>query len=99
MKDEANALNPQRQPGPLVTALGGRVEQYYALDAPTELAGTGSTADVWAESLSTSAAETAVLLRYGRGNGWLEGKPAMIRQLQSEPTNDRETLPPKRPAA
>ncbi|MGA1982452.1 MAG: beta-galactosidase [Acidobacteriaceae bacterium] len=34
MKDEFNSLNPQRQPGPLVDALGGRVEQYYALDAP-----------------------------------------------------------------
>ena len=34
MKDEYNSLNPQRQPGPLVQALGGRVEQYYALDKP-----------------------------------------------------------------
>jgi beta-galactosidase len=34
MKDEFNSLNQQRQPGPLVEALGGRVEQYYALDAP-----------------------------------------------------------------
>jgi beta-galactosidase len=34
MKDEFNSLNPQRQPGPLVDALGGRVEQYYALEKP-----------------------------------------------------------------
>jgi len=34
MKDEFNSLNPQRQPGPLAQALGGRVEQYYALDQP-----------------------------------------------------------------
>ena len=33
MKDEHNALNVERQPGPLVAPLGGRVEQYYALDA------------------------------------------------------------------
>jgi beta-galactosidase len=31
MKDEYNSLNPQRQPGPLAEALGGKVEQYYAL--------------------------------------------------------------------
>lgn len=34
MKDEFNSLNPHRQPGPLVETLGGRVEQYYALDQP-----------------------------------------------------------------
>jgi beta-galactosidase len=78
MKDEWNALNPQRQPGPLADALGGRVEEYYALDGPVELAGTSGKADVWGEMLSTSSPETAVLLRYGAGNGWLEGKPAMI---------------------
>ncbi len=32
MKDEHNSLNVERQPGPLVAPLGGRVEQYYALD-------------------------------------------------------------------
>jgi beta-galactosidase len=78
MKDEYNSLNPQRQPGPLVASLGGRVEQYYALDEPVKLAGTEATANIWAELLSTSAPETTVDLRYGPGNGWLEGKPAMI---------------------
>ena len=33
MKDEHNSLNVERQPGPLVAPLGGRVEQYYALDS------------------------------------------------------------------
>src|SRR3546814_16641222 len=32
MKDDANALWPQRQPGPLAALLGARVAQYYALD-------------------------------------------------------------------
>jgi hypothetical protein len=32
MKDEFDRLDTRRQPGPLVDALGGRVEQYYALD-------------------------------------------------------------------
>ena len=80
MKDENNALNTQRQPGPLVEALGGRVEQYYALDAAVGIAGTNNLADVWAESLSPLSRETAVILRYGEGNGWLTGKPAMIRR-------------------
>jgi beta-galactosidase len=80
MKDEDNALNTQRQPGPLVDALGGRVEQYYALDGAVEIAGTHGTADVWGETLATSSSDTAVVLRYGEGNGWLQGKPAMIRR-------------------
>ena len=84
MKDEYNSLNRQRQPGPLVEALGGRVEQYYALDQPIKIANggavdaSGATTDTWAEELSTSSPATAVELRYGAGNGWLEGKPAMI---------------------
>jgi beta-galactosidase len=78
MKDEFDSLNPQRQPGPLVPALGGRVEQYYALDSPVKIAGTSSSADIWAELLSTSSPATTIDFRYGSGDGWLEGKPAMI---------------------
>ncbi|HKO20704.1 MAG TPA: beta-galactosidase [Acidobacteriaceae bacterium] len=80
MKDENNALNIERQPGPLVAALGGRVEQYYALDGAVGIAGTNNVADVWAESLSPLSPETAVILRYGEGDAWLTGKPAMIRR-------------------
>jgi beta-galactosidase len=82
MKDENNSLNVQRQPGPLVDALGGRVEQFYALEAPVSVNGdfgTG-TADVWAEMLSTRDAITTVPLHFGAGNGWLEGQPAMIER-------------------
>jgi beta-galactosidase len=80
MKDEYNALNVQRQPGPLVEPLGGRVEQYYALDGTVPVSGElgAGTADVWAEQLSTRAADTSVLLRYGKSNGWLDGQPAMV---------------------
>jgi beta-galactosidase len=78
MKNQYDSLNPQRQPGPLVDALGGRVEQYYALDKPVEFADTKGTADLWAELLSTTSPATAIDLRYGSGNGWLDGKPAMI---------------------
>jgi beta-galactosidase len=84
MKDEFNSVNPQRQPGPLVDALGGRVEQYYALDAPIAIqSGAFSMeqegkADIWAELLSAASPQTSVTATYGAGNGWLEGKPAMI---------------------
>lgn len=80
MKDEHNALNPQRQPGPLVEALGGRVEQYYALDKDVPVGGVLGTgiANIWAEQLSNSNREDEVLLRYGSSNGWLDGKTAMM---------------------
>jgi len=76
MKDEFNSLNTQRQPGPLVEALGGRVEQFYALDAPISL--DRGTASIWAEQLSTTSPDTKIVLRYGNSNGWLDNQPAMI---------------------
>ncbi len=84
MKDEYNSLNPERQPGPLVAALGGRVEQYYALEKSVPLISQRITirdqasADIWAEQLSSLSPEASVLMTYGSGNGWLEGKPAML---------------------
>jgi beta-galactosidase len=80
MKDEDNALQPDRQPGPLEELLGGRVEQYYVLPEPISLTGDipVKQATVWAELLSTRSPDTKVVLRYGKANGWLDGKPAMI---------------------
>ena len=80
MKDEYDSLNPQRQPGPLVPALGGRVEQYYALDGAVPVSGAlgSGTATIWAEQLSTQASDARVLLRFGKSNGWLDDQPAMI---------------------
>jgi beta-galactosidase len=80
MKDEHNSLNVERQPGPLVAPLGGRVDQYYALDSEVPVSGTAGTgtASLWAEQLSTRAPDTEVLLRYGKSNGWLDDEPAMI---------------------
>ncbi|MGA8632911.1 MAG: beta-galactosidase, partial [Terracidiphilus sp.] len=80
MKDEHNALHVERQPGPLVAPLGGRVEQFYALDGIVPVGGTVGTGTVsqWAEQLSLSAPDTEVLLRYGKSNGWLDDQPAMI---------------------
>lgn len=80
MKDAYNALDIRRQPGPLVAPLGGRVEQYYALDQEVPLSGSWGEgrASLWAEQLSKKAADTQVLLRYGKSNGWLDEQPAVI---------------------
>jgi len=81
MKDADNALQPQRQPGPLSELLGGRVEQFYALNDPIPVSGdliAHTQARIWADLLSTSSADTRVLMRYGRSNGWLDGQPAVI---------------------
>jgi beta-galactosidase len=78
MKDAFNRLNVQRQPGPLADLLGGRVEQFYALDEPTTVsgeAGQGS-ASIWAETLS--ARDAQVILRYGPSRTWTSGQPAAI---------------------
>jgi len=82
MKDDDNSLQMERQPGPLVTLLGGRVEQYYSLLKPVPLEGQWGKGEcsMWAELLSTKDAGTEVLMRYGAGagGGWLDGQPAAI---------------------
>ena len=80
MKDAYDALWPQRQPGPLSSLLGGRVQQYYALDTSVPLLGVlgSGEASIWAEALSARDPDTKVLMRYGKSNGWLDGKAAII---------------------
>jgi beta-galactosidase len=80
MKDEYNALNIERQPGPLVDLLGGRAEQFYAIDKEVPVSGDlgSGTANVWVETLSTKSADTQVLMKYGASNGWLDNQPAVI---------------------
>ncbi len=81
MKTVDNALQPERQPGPLVPLLGGRVEQYYALDTTIPVSGTWGSGptNTWAELLSTSSPDTKVLMRYGKtALGWLDDQPAAI---------------------
>jgi beta-galactosidase len=80
MKDDDNGLLTARQPGPLGELLGGRVEQWYALDHPVPISGDwgGGKDAVWAELLSAKDAATKVLMRYGKSNGWLDGQPAAI---------------------
>jgi beta-galactosidase len=81
MKNDDNGLFTERQPGPLAALLGGRVEQYYALDSTIPICGTwgSSPTNVWAELLSTSSPDTQVLMRYGKTSlGWLDDQPAAI---------------------
>jgi beta-galactosidase len=80
MKDDDNGLQPQRQPGPLADLLGGRVEQYYALLDPVPVEGKFGSGEgkLWAELLSARDSDTEVLERYGKSNGWLDGKSAAI---------------------
>ncbi len=80
MKDEFNGLLPQRQPGYLKDALGGRVEQFYALEKNVPVSGTWGTgeASVWAEQLGSLASDTKVLLSYGKSNGWLDDQAAVV---------------------
>jgi beta-galactosidase len=84
MKDVDNSLQTNRAPGPLVPLLGGRVDQFYAIDdtpdatVPVEGKWGNTTSKIWAEQLSTSAPDTEVLMRYGKSNGWLDGQPAAI---------------------
>ncbi|MGH8297522.1 MAG: beta-galactosidase, partial [Steroidobacteraceae bacterium] len=82
MKDRYDRLSVERQPGPLVPVLGGRVQQYYALDAPVAVsgpAGTG-TASIWAEALQPLSPQTRVILRYAPDDSWLSGQPAALRR-------------------
>jgi len=80
MKDEFNALHTARQPGPLVPAVGARVEQFYALEEGVPLTGVWGQgkAIIWAEQLKVQAQDAEVLLTYGRSNGWLDGQPAAV---------------------
>jgi beta-galactosidase len=91
MKDEDDALQTNRQPGSLTVALGGHVEQYYALDKPVPITspiGTG-TATVWAEQLTATAPDTRILLTYASGqesSGWLANKPAALTRAYGKGT-------------
>jgi beta-galactosidase len=75
LKGEFKALIPLRGPGYLAEALGGRVEQYCALEKEVPASGTWGAGEisVWAEQIKTTATEAEVLLRYGKSNGWLDG--------------------------
>jgi len=80
MKDDNNSRWPQRQPGPLVSLLGARVEQFTALDKPVGLTGTWGEAkgELFAEQIIPQADDVKVLERYHAPLSWLDGEPAAV---------------------
>jgi len=84
MKDFDDALQTERQPGPLAAALGGHVDQYYALEKPVpvdeiDTSEAHGMATVWAESLVPTASDATVVLRYGKtADGWVDHQAAGI---------------------
>ena len=83
MKNDDNGLFTERQPGPLAALLGGRVEQYYALDSTIPISGDWGTSPtkVWAELLSTSNPELARRYEF---EGNIPSRDDAARQLQWE---------------
>ncbi len=99
MKNNDNALWPQRQPALLQSLAGTHVEEYYSLHEPISVTlaplgrgkGEGAkaskqlagTASVWAEWLIPHEG-TEVLATYGECNGYLDGQAAVtMRQHES----------------
>ncbi|SEG52881.1 beta-galactosidase [Bryocella elongata] len=85
MKDDNDALDPHRQPGPLQFALGAQVSQFYALDHPVALISSmadvpGSQADTWAEKLRLTSTDTHAVLAYDDPGGLLDQAPAMVER-------------------
>ncbi|HEY4731958.1 MAG TPA: beta-galactosidase, partial [Gammaproteobacteria bacterium] len=80
MKDQYNALLPQRQPGRLAEMAGVEVEDYYALQesVPVTADWFEGKSSLWAERLVLTGKKNArVLARYDKSNGWLDGQIAI----------------------
>ena len=80
MKDQYNALLPQRQPGRLAEMAGAEVEDYYALQEPVPVTGDWfeGQSSLWAERLALTGEKNArIIARYGKSNGWLDGQIAI----------------------
>ena len=91
MKDEDNALQINRQPGPLAAALGGHVVQFYALDQSVPIAGplASGTATIWAEVLAPTAPDTKIILTYTASpgtNSWFANQPAALSRTYGKGT-------------
>jgi beta-galactosidase len=80
MKDEYNALLPQRQPGGLAEMAGVEVEEFFALEEPVPVLANWfeGQSSLWAERLTLVGKESArVIARYKKSNGWLDGQVAI----------------------
>ena len=80
MKDEYNALLPQRQPGGLAEMAGVEVEEYFALQEPVPVIGNWfeGQSHIWTERLVPVGKKSArTIARYGKSNGWLDDQIAV----------------------
>ena len=80
MKDQYNALLPERQPGALAEMAGVEVDDFYALLEPVPVLATWfeGQSSLWAERLTLIGKESArVIARYKKSNGWLDGRVAI----------------------
>ncbi len=81
MKDDLNTLLPSRQPGRLAKLSGVEVEDYYALDEAVPVEGEWFTghSHQWAERIRIlDQQDTAIIARFGKSNGWLDGQVAIV---------------------
>lgn len=82
--DVHGALLPSRAPGTKLVALaGGHSEEHYSLPGviPVEGVADGRSwgaASIWAEWLEPDEADTEVVLRYGLGHAWLDGRAVLL---------------------
>ncbi len=83
VKDRNNAFLPYRPPGPLASLTGVEVEEFYALEEPVPVTGNwfNGNSELWAERLRILADRVAVIARFGRSNGWLDGQAAITVQV------------------
>lgn len=88
MKNEFNALNLERQPGPLSKSTGCRVEQFYALIEDVTISGTwgAGKATIWAERLQQLTKDAEVMLKFDKGSNWLSDAPAAVRRQDGDGT-------------
>ena len=86
MKDGSNSRWQQRQPGPLTSLLGARVEQYTALDNPVAISGEWGEAkgELFAEQLTPQTSDVEVLMRYHAPRSWLDGQAAAVTRKVSD---------------
>jgi beta-galactosidase len=78
MKNEENALRPERQPGPLGAALGASAIEYYALPDEVAVAGDCAGSVACFAEWWQRADETCEQWATFAGHPWLDGQPAVL---------------------
>ncbi len=80
-RDSAASFWQERAPAGLRELAGCEVEEYYALDEAIAIEGeVAGSVDTWAERLKVLADNVRVIARYHGANGWLDGRPAIVRR-------------------